>query len=72
MARRMSAFSHNRTLALPAAVDHWSLTTLREKLINIGTQVVRHGRYLTFQMAEVAMIEVSRAYRLGRGLYMFS
>ena len=29
----------------------WSLTTLREKLIKIGAKVVRHARYVTFQMA---------------------
>ena len=29
--------------------------TLREKLIKIGTKVVRHGRYITFQFAEVAI-----------------
>ena len=33
-----------RTLALPKAVEHWSLTTLREKLIKIGAKVVSHGR----------------------------
>jgi hypothetical protein len=44
-----------RTLALPEAVEHWSLMTLREKLIKIGAKVVRHGRYITFQMAEVAI-----------------
>ncbi len=44
-----------RTLALPEAVEHWSLTTLREKLIKIGAKVVRHGRYITFQRAEVAI-----------------
>ena len=44
-----------RTLALPEAVEHWSLTALREKLIKIGAKVVRHGRYITFQMAEVAI-----------------
>ena len=44
-----------RTLALPDGVGHWSLTTLREKLIKIGAKVVRHGRYITFQMAEVAI-----------------
>jgi hypothetical protein len=33
-----------RTLALPEAVEHWSLTTLREKLIKIGATVVRHDR----------------------------
>ena len=44
-----------RTLALPKAVEHWSLTTLREKLIKIGAKVVSHGRYVTFQLAEVAV-----------------
>ncbi len=44
-----------RTLALPKDVEHWSLTTLREKLIKIGAKVVRHGRYITFQLAEVAI-----------------
>ena len=47
-----------QTLALPERVEHWSLTTLQEKLIKIGAKVVRHGRYITFQLAEVA---VSRA-----------
>ena len=44
-----------RTLALPKEVEHWSLTTLREKLVKIGAKVVRHGRYVTFQSAEVAV-----------------
>ncbi len=44
-----------RTLALPREVEHWSMTTLREKLIKIGAKIVRHGRYVTFQLAEVAM-----------------
>ena len=42
-------------MGLPQKVEHWSLTTLREKLIKIGAKVVRHGRYITFQMAEVAI-----------------
>ncbi len=33
------------------------MTTLREKLIKIGAKIVRHGRYLTFQMAEVAILK---------------
>ena len=33
----------------------WSLTSLREKLIKIGAKVVRHARYVAFQMAEVAV-----------------
>ena len=44
-----------RTLALPKEVEHWSLTRLREKLVKIGAKVVRHGRYVTFQLAEVAV-----------------
>ncbi len=44
-----------RTLALRKEVEHWSLTALREKLIKIGAKVVRHGRYVTFQLAEVAV-----------------
>ena len=44
-----------RTLALPDAVKQWSLTTLREKLVKIGAKIVRHGRYIVFQMAEVAI-----------------
>ncbi len=44
-----------RRLALPRDVKHWSLTTLREKLIKIGAKVTRHAKYVTFQLAEVAM-----------------
>ncbi len=44
-----------RTLALPKAVQHWSLTSLREKLVKIGAKVVSHSRYVMFQMAEVAV-----------------
>ena len=44
-----------RTLALPKEVEHWSLTTLRENLVKIGAKVVSHGRYVTFQLAEVAV-----------------
>ena len=32
-----------RRLALPFGVKHWSLTTLREKLIKIGAKVVHHA-----------------------------
>ena len=35
--------------------EHWTLTTLREKLIKIGAKVVRHGRHVTVQLAEVAI-----------------
>jgi hypothetical protein len=32
-----------------------ALTSLREKVVKIGAKVVAHGRYLIFQMAEVAV-----------------
>jgi hypothetical protein len=44
-----------RTLAMPKTPQPWSLTSLREKLIKIGAKVVSHGRYVTFQMAEMAV-----------------
>ena len=44
-----------RTLAMPKTAEPWSLTSLREKLIKIGAKVVSHGRYVTFQMAKVAV-----------------
>ncbi len=50
-----------RMLALPKEVEHWSLITLglerqrRSRVVKIGAKVVRHGRYVTFQLAEVAV-----------------
>ncbi|MHC4750227.1 MAG: IS1380 family transposase [Planctomycetota bacterium] len=44
-----------RRPALPKSVKKWSLRTLREKLIKIGAKVVRHSRYVVFQMAEVVV-----------------
>lgn len=44
-----------RTLATLEPVKDWSLTALKEKLIRIGAKVVSHGRYVAFQMAEVAI-----------------
>jgi hypothetical protein len=45
------------TSALPKEVEHEheSLTTLPEKVVKIGAKVISHGRYVTFQMAEVAV-----------------
>jgi hypothetical protein len=44
-----------RRLVLPRSVKHWSLTTLREKLVKAGAELVRHAKYVTFHMAEVAV-----------------
>ncbi len=57
---QLFALAHNlgnfpRRLALPHIVKLWSLTTLGEKLIKIGTTLVHHPRSVVFQMAEVAV-----------------
>jgi hypothetical protein len=44
-----------RQLVLTRPIQGWTLTTLREKLIKIGAKVVAHAKYLTFQLAEVAV-----------------
>jgi Transposase DDE domain group 1 len=50
-----------RTLATPEPIKEWSLTSLKEKLIKIGAKVISHGRYVAFQMAEVAVPKTSFA-----------
>jgi hypothetical protein len=52
---RLQSWQLLRTLATPEPIKDWSLTSLKEKLIKIGAKVVRHGRYVVFQMAEVAI-----------------
>jgi hypothetical protein len=42
-------------IAASKDVGHWSLTTLREKFVNIGVQAPRHSKYLTFQLVEVTV-----------------
>jgi hypothetical protein len=42
-----------RTLELPPEIAHWSMTTLRERLVKIGAKIVQHIRSIIFQMAEV-------------------
>ena len=52
---RSPASGPARTGDLTPAIKQWSLTSLREKPVKIGAKVVRHGRYVIFQMAEVAV-----------------
>jgi hypothetical protein len=37
------------------SVRHWTLTTLRDKLIKIEAKTMRHSGKIMFQMAEVAV-----------------
>ena len=46
---RVSTMDQDSVLQMDA------LTTLREKLVKIGAKAVRYGRYVTFQLAEVAV-----------------
>jgi hypothetical protein len=57
-----------RQSVLPRSVRHWTLTTMRERLVKIGANVVRHARQVIFQMAEVAVPrELFRAILEGIG-----
>ncbi len=59
----------------PNGMEHGALTTLREKLIKLGAKMVRYGRYITLQMAEVAvprhyaLQHQQGRYSLGTGTY---
>ena len=53
LAYNLGNFLH--TLATPEPIKEWSPTSLREKLIKVGAKLVSHGRYVAFQMAEVAV-----------------
>ena len=44
-----------RRLVLPKKIKHWSLRSLLTRFIKIGAKIVRHSRYVTFQMAEVTV-----------------
>src|SRR6476660_4173337 len=57
-----------RQLVLPKPIRGWTLTTLREKLIKIGAKVVRHSKYILFQLAEVAVPRQLLARILGARL----
>jgi hypothetical protein len=41
-----------RRLALPPAIQDWSLTSLQQRLLKTGGRLIRHARYFTLQLAE--------------------
>jgi hypothetical protein len=53
LAYNLGNFLHQA--ALPRAVRHWTLSTLREKSIKIRAEVLCDARQVIFQMAEVAV-----------------
>ncbi len=51
-----AAFSHSREKsAIPEEPEHWSVTTLREKLVKIGAKVVR-GRLSRSNLPRAACV----------------
>ncbi|MCC7192297.1 MAG: transposase [Phycisphaeraceae bacterium] len=56
-------------------MKHWTLTSLRDKRIKIGTKVTHHSRLVVFQLAKVAVpSQLFRAilYRIDRLRLLFS
>jgi DDE family transposase len=41
-----------RRLALPTAIQDWSLTSLLQRLLKTGGRLIQHARYITLQLAE--------------------
>jgi len=41
-----------RRLVLPKKIDHWSLTSLQQRLVKTGGRLVKHARYYWLQLAE--------------------
>jgi hypothetical protein len=37
---------------LPAKIDHWSLTSLQQRLVKTGGRLVKHARYYWLLLAE--------------------
>jgi len=41
-----------RRLVLPTKIGHWSLTSLRQRLVKTGGRLVKHARYYRLLLAE--------------------
>jgi hypothetical protein len=41
-----------RRLVLPNKIDHWSLTSLQQRLVKTGGRLVKHARYYWLLLAE--------------------
>jgi hypothetical protein len=39
-------------LVLPNKIDHWSLTSLQQRLVTTGGRLVKHARYYWLLLAE--------------------
>jgi hypothetical protein len=55
MALRMLAYNLGnlwRRLVLPKRIDHWSLTSLQQRLVKTDGRLVKHARYYWLLLAE--------------------
>lgn len=41
-----------RRLVLPQRIDHWSLTSVQQRLVKTGGRLVKHVRYYWLMLAE--------------------
>ena len=57
MRLQLSVLAYNlgnlwRRLVLPKRIDHWSLTSVQQRLVKTGGRVVKHARYYWLLLAE--------------------
>ncbi len=55
-----------RRLVLPTRIDHWSLTSLQQRLVKTGGRLVRHARYDWLLLAESHLTRRLFGSMLGR------
>ena len=42
-----------RRLVMPKRIDHWSLTSLQQRLVKTGGRLIKHARYYWLLLAEI-------------------
>ena len=57
MRLQLSVLAYNlgnlwRRLVMPKKIDHWSLTSLQQRLVKTGGRLVKHARYYWLLLAE--------------------
>lgn len=67
----LGVIAHNlgnllRRLALPLAIQNWSLTSLQQRLFKTGGRLIRHARYFVLQLAESYLTSTLFRQILGR------
>jgi hypothetical protein len=55
-----------RRLALPLAIQSWSLTSLQQRLFKTGGRFIRHTRYFVLRLAEGYLTRALFGQILGR------